>query len=118
MEPKEIDIEFTRGDTCPIQFELLDEEKNVVDIDQDAEIYFTVKQSYSSTNAIFQKKYSNNEIEQENGICSLIILPEDTRNLNYGSYVYDICIKSGNYVHTLAIGQLSLTNEATHARNE
>lgn len=118
MEPKEIDIEFTRGDICPIQFELLDEENNVISIDRNVEIYYTVKQSYSSQNAIFQKRFSNNDITQENGICSFVILPEDTRNLTYGSYVYDLCLKSGDYVHTLAIGTLTLTNEVTHARNE
>lgn len=118
MEPKEIDIEFTRGDTCPIQFELLDANKNPVSIDSSTEIYFTVKQSYSSEEALFQKKFSNNDIVQENGFCSLVILPTDTNQLNYGNYVYDLCIKSGDYTHTLAIGQLSLTNEVTHARNE
>ncbi len=118
MEPKEIDIEFTRGDTCPISFSLEDENGNEMIVDSSVEIYFTVKQSYSSTDAIFQKRLSRNEITIENGICSFVILPDDTNQLNYGNYVYDLCLKSGNYTHTLAIGQLSLTNEATHIRNE
>lgn len=118
MEPKEYDREFPRGDTCPLEFELIDENKNPIELGIGDELYFTVKQNYNTQNAIFQKKYSNGDITVENGQCSLIINSSDTNTLNYGTYVYDIAIKSGDYRKTVCLGQITLTNEATFVGNE
>ena len=118
MEPKEFDIEFPRGDTCNLEFNLIDANGNVLELSNEDELYFTVKKSYNDSNYIFQKKYSNNQIIQRDGQCLLTIETEDTNKLNYGSYVYDICVKSGTYRKTLCLGQITLTNESTFVGNE
>lgn len=114
MEPKEFDIEFPRGDTCPLKFSLLDNNGNVLTLTGSDELYFTVKKGFNTTEKILQKTFSQGDITQEeDGSYKLIIEPEDTGNLNYGSYVFDICLISGDYTRTVAIGTLTLTNEVT-----
>ena len=118
-EPKEYDIEFVRGDTCPITFNLVDAEGNELDIDN-ANIYFTVKNTYNDSNYLFQKTYSGGTITQDGNKFSLTILPTDTESLNYGRYVYDICVVSSDTLvkSTLVRGSITLTNEVTFATNE
>ena len=118
MEPKEFDIEFTRGDTCPLKFNLLDNNKNPLEIGETDEMYFTVKKSFNTQEVIFQKKFTNGDIEKDDDGYKLILTSEDTASLKYGSYVFDLCLKSTDLVRTLAIGTLTLTNEVTFISNE
>ena len=114
MEPKEFDIEFTRGDTCPLQFSLLDKEGNILILTSSDELFFTVKNNFTTTQVKLQKKYSTGDITQEeDGSYKLIIEAEETENWKYGSYVWDIELVSGDYTRTVAIGNLTLTNEVT-----
>lgn len=118
MEPKEFDIEFVRGDTCPIEFTIVDGDNNpLVDL-ENANIYFTVKNNYNEDNYIFQKTYAGGTIIKTDNKYSLTILPTDTESLDYGSYVYDICVVSGDFKATIVRGKISLTNESTFAINE
>ena len=118
MEPKEFDIEFTRGDTCPLKFNLLDKNGNTLDLTTTDEMYFTVKKNFNTPEVLFQKKFSNADIEKDDDGYKLTITSTDTETLSYGSYVFDICIKSTDLVRTLAIGTLTLTNEVTFKSNE
>lgn len=118
MEPKEIDIEFPRGDTCPLKFNLLDNNKNPLELTTNDEMYFTVKKNFNTREVVFQKKFSYGEIQKDDDGYKLILTSEDTAQLNYGSYVFDICIKSTDLTKTLAIGTLTLTNEVTFKSNE
>lgn len=114
MEPKEFDIEFTRGDTCPLKFTLLDKEGNILALTSSDELFFTVKNDFNTTTTKLQKKYSTGDIvQEEDGSYKLIIDSEDTDNWKYGSYVWDIELVSGDYTRTVAIGNLTLTNEVT-----
>lgn len=114
MEPKEFDIEFTRGDTCPLKFSLVDNEGNVLTLTASDELYFTVKDNFNTTTVKLQKTYGEGDITiEEDGSYKLIIESEDTNNWNYGSYVWDLELISGDYTKTVAIGTLTLTNEVT-----
>lgn len=114
MEPKEFDIEFTRGDTCPIKFSLVDSNGTILELKQSDELYFTVKDNFNTTTEKLQKTYGNGDItKEEDGSYKLVIEAEDTNNWKYGSYVFDICLVSGDYTRTVVIGNLTLTNEVT-----
>ena len=117
MEPKEYDFNFPRGDTCPISFDLTDNEGNELNL-AESEIYFTVKKNYQTKNYIIQKTYSHGDITIDGTTVSFCLTHTDTANLSYGNYVYDIQIKSGDLVKTLCIGTITLTNEATWINNE
>jgi len=114
MEPKEFDIEFTRGDTCPVKFTLKDKNGNILTLGSSDELFFTVKNNFDTTTKKLQKTFGQGDItREEDGSYKLIIEPEETENWKYGSYVFDICLVSGDYTRTVAIGNLTLTNEVT-----
>lgn len=117
MEAKEFDIEFPRGDTCPISFDITDANGNTLDF-TGSEIYFTMKKNYTVQTYILQKKYSDGDIEIDGSKGKIVLEHDDTAELNYGSYVYDIQVKSGSYVKTLCLGTITLTNESTWKTNE
>lgn len=118
MEPKEFDMEFVRGDTCPITFSITDSQDNILDDLEGANIYFTVKVSYSEPSFLIQKTYNGGTITKDGDNYSLTILPTDTENLEYGRYVYDICVVSQDLKATIVRGTITLGNEATFAINE
>lgn len=118
MEAKEFDFEFPRGDTCPVSFRLTDSNGEPLTPTSSTEIYFTVKKNFSTSTAILQKRKSLGEITVNNDVCSFVLTHSDTASLNYGTYVYDIQIKENDYVKTILIGNLTLTNESTHLSNE
>lgn len=114
MEPKEFDIEFTRGDTCPIKFSLVDNNGTILELKPSDELYFTVKDNFNTTTEKLQKTYGNGDItKEEDGRYKVVIEATDTANWNYGSYVWDLCLVSTDYTRTIAIGTLTLTNEVT-----
>lgn len=118
MEAKEFDFEFPRGDTCPIKFDVKDKNGEAVDLTEMDEIYFTVKKNYSTSAFILQKKKSLGQITVNGSVATLVLTHDDTKTLKYGKYVYDVQVRSGSYVKTILIGELVLTNEATHYNNE
>ena len=114
MEAKEFDIEFPRGDTCPLKFTLEDKDGNILVLGSSDELFFTIKNNFNTNTVKLQKKYSTGDIvQEEDQSYKLIIEAEDTANWKYGSYVFDICLVSGDYTKTIAIGNLTLTNEVT-----
>lgn len=116
MEPKEFDFEFPRGDTTPITFNVKDSNGN--ELTNFDEIYFTMKKNYNTGEMILQKRLTRGNITYEDGQFNLILGHKDTANLNYGKYVYDIEVKSGQYFKTICIGTIQLTNESTFISNE
>ena len=120
MDPKEVDIEFPRGDTFTYGFHLVDSGKNPINMEEgQGEIYFTVKKNENTSDLIFQKKFSTGEIKlDKDGLYYLVINSDDTANLKYGTYGYDITLKSGEFVSTQVIGTITLTKEYTHKVNE
>lgn len=119
LEPKEVDISFPRGDTFPVKFKLVDAQKQVIVPSATTEIYFTLKNNYEQDSAILQKKYSTGDITVDGENAYFYMNHTDTTGLKIGGkYKYDISVKDTDYVGTLYIGTISLTNEATHLVNE
>lgn len=83
------------------------------------EIYFTVKKSANDRDFLFQKKLSDGSIyEVETGKYQFTIEPEDTNNMAFGSYGFDIeLIRTGTLKRTFC-GEFVLTKEYTHYYNE
>lgn len=113
-----MDIEFIRGDTKPLKFQVKDNKGNLLKMDLNDELIFTIKKNYNTKNALLQKKLSNESIRYENGYYFITLTHEDTASLKYGTYVYDIQLISGEIVATLVLGTITLTQEVTHIENE
>ncbi len=113
-----MDIEFIRGDTKPLKFQVKDSKGNLLKMDSNDELIFTIKKNYNTKNVILQKKLSDGSIYYKSGYYFITLAHEDTANLKYGTYVYDIQLMSDEIVSTLVLGTISLTQEVTHIENE
>lgn len=110
-------ISMPRGDMREQAFSVkLNQEPFVDEFD---EIYFTVKKNFKDKNFLFQKRMTTGEIEPvENGMYQFVILPEDTNDLNFDDYVFDIELVINGRLKRTYVGTLSLTPESTYACNE
>jgi hypothetical protein len=113
-------ISMPRGDIRPVYFSVRnnDEEQTMYEGAFD-EIYFTVKTAFNKNEYLFQKRLSTGEIElTEDGDYQFVIEPDDTDGLKFGKYVFDIELIAGSDIKQTFVGELTLTDEATHRRNE
>ena len=113
-------ITMPRGDIRPVRFSIRSpdggENNTVSDFD---EIYFTVKQNFRMKTFLFQKRLTTNEIAlQEDGSFKFTIQPQDTDNLMFGTYYFDIEVVKEEEIKQTFVGNLILTEEATYSENE
>lgn len=114
-----MDFEFPRGDTKAFKFKLTDSKGEELVLASTDKLYFTVKKSSSSKKIAFQKTLANGIVKKDDGFYYVTINSDDTANLNYGDYGYDIEIKTGTgIVKTLVIGSITLTEEYTFKGDE
>lgn len=100
-------ITLTRGDTFRADIVITNADGTQFNPGEEDTITFTMRQSYSSA-IVIQKTITDLVLE---------ILPEDTAELNYGSYVYDIELTyaNGDVDTFISKGTLVLTEEVTYA---
>ena len=101
---KGTNIDLTRGDTLKV----------TINITQDGEEYtpqtgdvvrFAMKRHYSDSDALITKTIDNNTLLLE-------LDPEDTKELAFGAYVYDIEMTFANGdVDTFIKGKFTITEE-------
>lgn len=98
-------IYCTKGDTLEVVLELKYPDGTLYEPENTDEIWFTVKASYEDTLPIFKKKVSNDTLtlELESDETS-ILNPEDT-------YVFDVELRAEDYIQTVIVGSLFITNE-------
>lgn len=114
-----MNITMPRGDIRHVSFSITNNLGEVADVDFE-DIYFTVKESFTRDNYLFQKKLSDGSITKEDDNYWFTIQPEDTDNLQQNkTYVFDIeLVNEADEIKQTFTGELKITNEATHHRNE
>lgn len=117
------DYEFKRGDTKVLdKFRLLNADGEVLKLGTNDTLYFTVKKDANSKNVLIQKTTKDSGISlEDDGYYHIILDPEDTNDLDYGDYQYDIELKSigsRTFVRTLVEGVITLTEEITWGGDE
>lgn len=108
------DIYMTRGDTESITLAIYDEEDNLIPFSNsnDDTVYFTVKSSTQTGVIDFQKVITTFTPEGE---AIVEITPNDTSNLRYGDYVYDVQInKDGNVTTVIKPSKFVIEEEVTY----
>lgn len=112
-------LNIIRGDTKYYKFKRINKlDGNIITTIPD-KMCFTVKFDYNVEDVLIQKTLDNEiKFDEENSYYYFTILPEDTNNLPYGKYVYDIEITEKSKVTTIAIGEIELTEEVTFASNK
>lgn len=114
-----MDFEFPRGDTKVFKFKLQDKNGEELSLSATDRLFLTAKKNHKSTEVIFQKTIGNGIELKDDGYYYVTIYPDDTNSLNYGSFGYDIEIKTATgIVKTLCIGSITLTEEYTFKGDE
>ena len=115
-----MDFEFPRGDTKPLlKFKLKDKEGNDIELSNTDKLYFTVKKDAYSTDVVVQKTRGNGITITDDGYIHVRLEADDTAELDYGTYGFDISIKTASgIVKTLTIGTITLTEEYTFKGDE
>ena len=111
-------ISMIRGDTKIVGFNAFSLSENVGGLLD--EIYVTFKRNCYQRNYLFQKRLSNGSVifDEDLQQYRFVILPEDTTNLSYGTYVFDIEVIYEGATKTAMVGELELKPEVTFACNE
>ena len=113
-----MEFEFIRGDTKKLKFQIKDKNGTILKLDPDRDrLYFTLKAHSNSKKILLQKKFPQNIIFKDD-YYYITLLPEDTSDLSYGTYNYDIEIVSGTITKTLLLGTITLTDEITWKGDE
>lgn len=103
-------INFTKGDTYEVKLVL----KNYTGtIDK---MWLTVKDSYE--NRVIQKTLGDGITKQGDGSYIVRFEPEDTNNLNYDVFEYDIQVQIGSIKKTIIVDYMLLKQEITEAGDE
>lgn len=99
-------IQATKGDTIIMPFVVTNNDGSIYQVQSGDVINFGMKKNYEDAECIVEKTIDNNTLK-------LILEHEDTKNLEIGSYHYDIQITEaeGNIVHTFISGIINITNE-------
>lgn len=107
------DIFITRGDSetfnVTLYDELSDEKRNF--IEGEDTVYFTVKTSTQTANKLFQHIIE----EFEDGEAVIHITPQDTKELKYHEYVYDVqMVKNGSVTTIIRPSKFVVDDEVTY----
>ena len=92
MKVSGTDLSMIRGDSESIILSLK-KDGDIIPFNQGDTVYFTVKQSSGTEKIMLQKIITEFD---EDGNCIIEIEPEDTKELSFRSYVYDIQLTDSN----------------------
>ena len=102
-------ITMVRGDTLAFNVEVFDEDGNVVLVDS---ADFTCKKKPLGDENIFHKALGAG-IVQSDGLLSVRVAPEDTKEVDAGRYFYDLCLGVDDDVYTVMKGILTIEQDVT-----
>lgn len=101
----ESDIMLTRGDTAAIQLTITDEHGDEYIIKEGDSVYLTIKYAYMTDGYLVRKVLQDG---------AFTFRSEDTINMNFGSYDYDIRLVNSSMTATVLTGSFIIgggTNE-------
>lgn len=106
-------ISMIRGDTFAFSVTMKDEKtKDIIPFVNGDQLYFTVKQSGYEKHKLIGKVIKEFE---SNGSAIIRINPKDTKDIPFGSYVYDVELiaKNGNVNTIVPCSQFTIKMEVT-----
>ena len=109
-------MRINRGDNKTFTFQRKDADGEVI-AEKPNKMYLTIKQNEYEKQALIQKTFDNG-IRFENNTYYVDFVPEDTDDLSFGEYVYDIEIINGDIVKTIKKDTFIIESEVTHKENE
>ena len=112
MKIKGTNISMTRGDSEAIKVTVKDTLGNVIPLVTGDTIYFTVREYVMSTTKVIEKIVT----EFDDGEALITINPQDTGNLKFTSYVYDIQLtkEDGSVKTIITPANFTITGEVSY----
>lgn len=112
-------MELIRGDYKTIKIVRKDLQGNIIKVAPE-EMWLTCKKSEHTLDILFQKKLSDGSIifNETTGEYTINLEEEDTMNIEYGLYYYDIAILADEKKKTLHLGELRITKHYTFNEGE
>lgn len=108
---------MTRGDSATFHFHREDADGKVITTEA-TKIFFTVKSNAEDEGFVIQKTIGD-FVFDEDSEYHFTINPDDTNELTYGDYIYDLeVIREDGSKQTISKGTFTLTWESTWASNE
>jgi hypothetical protein len=112
MKVNGTELVMTRGDNETITVKFFNQDDVVIPLNEGDTIYFTVKVSTQTKNILFQKiitNFTDNE-------AAIDILPNDTKLLRFGDYVYDIQLNTveGKVLTVVRPSKFTIAPEVTY----
>lgn len=118
----EKNITLIRGDSWDLVLSIINKKtKEIIVLGEGDQVYFSIKNSYSSEEVLIQKKLGDGIVLGENNKYLISVEPEENSNLHYMDYVYDVEVKIGSEIKktkTIKRGILKVDYEVTHLSNE
>ena len=103
---KNINLCMVRGDTFAFSFE-------VEGINNLTTAYFSCKSNVDDENYIFQKSLTDGISQVEGGKYRVRVAPTDTKDIEVGSYYYDLEIGANSDIFTILKGVLKIEHDIT-----
>lgn len=105
-------IEFTRGDTLAFKFKINYKNGESVKIEDIEDLVLTCRKfNFKESPILFDKSKDDFRFEKDYYHC--VFMPEDTRELEYGKYNFDIQVTlKGGFIKTLK-SEFTITEEDT-----
>ena len=113
-----LNISLPRGDIRNFKIAVKETSGDLTALEFD-DIFFTAKMTFMNTDYILQKRLSDGDItKDEEGYYLFSLLPEDTNNLPFGEYDFDIELLKNGAIKQTTLGKLMITPEVTYQSNE
>lgn len=104
---KDTNLAMVKGDTYAFAVE-------IEGLDQDLETaYFSCKQDPNDSEYVFQKELGTGISKVETGKYRVRVAPNDTKNVEIGTYYYDLQIGVNSDIFTIMRGKLKIEYEVT-----
>lgn len=127
MLARRYDLAINKDNNCKLNVQFFNNDNEIIKFEDNAIVYFTVKENYENNEYLFQKTTNKGityDEEKKNYIIE--IETEDTKNLEYKDYVYDITVVRNTGLEsaydkektTVLIGNLKIGYITTFEENE
>lgn len=103
-------LTMTRGDTASFGLQTTLDDGSGYDLDT---AFFSVRAGFDGA-LVFQKSIGDGITRRDEGVYSVRIAPEDTKDLSAGQYYYDLEIGANSDVFTVLKGILQIEHDVTY----
>lgn len=105
-------ISIVRGTTMPLSITVTDADGEPYELQSGEKLLFGVKKDVNSSSCIISKELTS--ANYSDGAYQTSILPNDTGQLEFGRYFYDVGLKSGsNYYNVIEYSEFCILPNIT-----